>query len=70
MPSINEYEDDDVVINEILLAKVMLTFNISPKAIMTETCNYKLHCENHGNFFNENMRNLYFKLAAMLSIVC
>ena len=48
----------------------MLTVNLPPKVIMTETLNYKLYGENHGHFLNENMRNLYFKLAAILNIVC
>ena len=55
------------------MTKEMLTVNISPKLIMTETCSiYKLYCKNHGNFLkiNENIRNLYFKLAAMLNKVC
>ena len=38
----------------------MLTVNISPKLIMTQTCNYKLYYQkNHRNFFlkiNENMQ--------------
>ena len=34
------------------MTKKMLTVNISPKLIMTETCNiYKFYCKNHGNFF-------------------
>ena len=33
---------------------------------MTETCNYKVYCKNQGHFLNEIMRNLYFKLAALL----
>ena len=52
--------------------KLMFTVNIFPNLIMTETCNYKLYCNNHGNFFkiNKNMQNLYFKIAAILDIVC
>ena len=55
------------------MTKVMLTVNVSPKSIMTETCNYNLYCKKaHGKFYkiNENVQNLYFKMAAVLNIVC
>ena len=52
------------------MTKEMLTVNIYPKFIMTEIVTY-INCveNNHGNFFkiNENIRNLYFKLAAILN---
>ena len=51
------------------MTKEMLTVNISPKVLMTETFNYKLHCENH-NVFGENTRNLYFLLVSIYNIVC
>ena len=38
MQPIHYYEDDDFVKNEYPMAKEMLTVNISPKLIMTETC--------------------------------
>ena len=53
--------------------KTYVAVNIYPKLIMTETCNiYKLIEKNHGNFFKiyENKQNLYFKVAAILNIVC
>ena len=53
------------------MTKEMLTVNINPKLLMTETY---INCieNNHGNFFkvNEKCQNLYFKLAAILNKVC
>ena len=53
------------------MTKEMLTVNIYPKLMMIEMY---INCieNNHGNFFkiNENIRNLYFKVAAILNKVC
>ena len=49
------------------MTKEMLTVNYSPKLIMTETCNIAI--KKDVNFFkiNENIRDLYLKLVAMLN---
>ena len=72
MQPIQYYEDDDFAKNEILHdLKNADSKYIYPKLIMTETY---INCikNNHGNFFkiNENTRNLYFELAAILNKVC
>ena len=36
---------------------------------MTETSNYKVYCKIKDTFLNENVRKLYFKLAAILIII-
>ena len=48
----------------------MLTVNISPILIMTQTCNDKLYYKKTLIFFlkiNENMLKMYFKVAAILN---
>ena len=73
MQPIHAYEDDDFVNMKYSMTKEMLTINISPNKIMTETCNiYKRYCKKSWKLFkiNETIRNSYFKLAAMLNKAC
>ena len=46
-----------------------LGVNISPKLIMTQTCNYELYYKKSSKLFlkiNVNMQKLYFKVVAIL----
>ena len=64
----NYYEDNDFVKNEILEHKR----NADSKYIRLKFVTYTDCIENnHGNFIkiNQNIRNLYFKLAAIMNKV-